>query len=145
VPPGAAVCSAVGVAYRLLAQAVLALHMAFTGYVLLGGFLAWRWPRALWPHLAAVCWAALGLAVRLFCPLTAWQNALRRRGGLPELPHGFIGTYLVGPVVPAGWVPAARVAVGVLVAVSWLGVLRIRQQRQRGAGGIAGDRGVRAR
>ena len=112
----------------MLAQVVLALHVAFLCYVVLGGFLAWRWPRAWWPHMLAVGWAALGLLVRLACPLTEWQDALRRRGGLPGLPHGFIGTYVVGPVVPPGWVPAARVGVAVLVAVSWLGALRLRQR-----------------
>ena len=109
----------------MLAQVVLALHVAFLCYVVLGGFLAWWWTRAIWPHVAAVGWAALGLVVPLACPFTTWQDTLRRRGGLPELPRGFIGTYVVGPVVPAGWVPAVRVGVGVLVAISWLGAARL--------------------
>jgi len=120
-------CCAVSVAYRVLAEMVLVLHFAFVGYVVLGGFAAWRWPLALWPHLVAVTWAALGLLVPLACPLTGWQNALRRRGGLPDLPHGFIETYLVGPVLPSGQVVAARVAIGAVVALSWLGALRSRR------------------
>jgi hypothetical protein len=116
------------VVFRVLAYVVLTLHFAFFGYVVLGGFLAWRWPRALWPHMVAVGWALLGLAVPLACPLTGWQNALRRRGGLPDLPHGFIETYLVGPVMPRGHVVAARVVIGAVVAVSWLGALRSRHR-----------------
>jgi hypothetical protein len=115
------------VVFRVLAYVVLALHFAFVGYVVLGGFLAWRWPRALWPHLAAVGWAVLGLVISLACPLTGWQNALRRRGGLPDLPHGFIEAYLVGPVLPRGQVAAARVVIGAVVALSWLGALRARR------------------
>jgi Protein of Unknown function (DUF2784) len=118
------------VGYRVLAEVVLTLHFAFFGYVVLGGFPAWRWPGALWPHLVAVGWAALGLLVPLACPLTGWQNALRRRGGLPDLPHGFIETYLVGPVLPRDHVVAARVVIGAVVALSWLGALHLRRTRR---------------
>jgi hypothetical protein len=118
----------VPVGYRVLAEVVLALHFAFFGYVVLGGFLAWRWPRALWPHLAAAAWAALGLLVRLACPLTGWQNTLRRRGGLPDLPHGFIETYLVGPILPREHVVAGRLAIAAVIAASWLGAALVRRR-----------------
>ena len=44
--------------YPLIADTVMAVHFAFLAYVVCGGFLAWRWPRMFWPHLAA---AAYGL------------------------------------------------------------------------------------
>jgi uncharacterized protein DUF2784 len=31
---------------------VLGAHFAYVAYVVLGGFLAWWWPRAIWPHAA---------------------------------------------------------------------------------------------
>ena len=31
--------------YRLLVDLVVSLHLAFLAFVVLGGFLAWRWPR----------------------------------------------------------------------------------------------------
>ena len=43
--------------YEWLVTLVLALHFAYVAYVVVGGFLAWRWPRAIWPHLVACAWA----------------------------------------------------------------------------------------
>ncbi|HSV67150.1 MAG TPA: DUF2784 domain-containing protein [Mycobacteriales bacterium] len=108
-------------AYQVLADVVLVLHLTFVAYVAFGGFLAWRWPRALLPHLAAAAWAGLGLAVPLACPLTAWQDWLRRRAGQPSLAHGFIDTYIVGPVVPPAAEVPARWAVAGLVITAWFG------------------------
>ena len=34
--------------YRVLADVVVVLHLAFILYVAFGGFLAWRWPKARW-------------------------------------------------------------------------------------------------
>jgi hypothetical protein len=120
------------VIYRVLAYAVLGLHFAFTGYVVAGGFLAWRWPRALLPHLVAAAWAALGLLRPIACPLTGWQNTLRERGGQARLTHGFVDTYLVGPLVPANRTVLAKCLIGAVVVISWLGAVRIqRLYRQR--------------
>ena len=39
--------------YRLLTTLILVLHFGFLVYLVVGGFLAWRWPRTLWLHLVA--------------------------------------------------------------------------------------------
>jgi Protein of Unknown function (DUF2784) len=38
--------------YRLLANAVVLVHLGFIAFVAIGGVLAWRWPRLVWLHLA---------------------------------------------------------------------------------------------
>ena len=40
--------------YRLLADAVLLLHLAFLAFVVGGALLVWRWPRLAWLHLPAL-------------------------------------------------------------------------------------------
>lgn len=122
----------------MLGYLVLGLHFAFTGYVVAGGYLAWRWPRALLPHLAAVAWAVLGLLVPMACPLTGWQNALRERGGQPRLARGFVDSYLVGPLVPPHRTVLAKCVIAVVIAISWLGVARahrLHRQHAVNAGG----------
>ena len=107
-------------------------HFGFLVFLTVGGFLAWRWPRVLVAHAAAAVWGALSVLAGVDCPLTAWEDALRRRGGEQGLPAGFIDTYLTGVVYPREDLLAAQLLVAVLVAVSWLGLAfrrRIRVSR----------------
>ena len=64
--------------YSALATTVLVLHFCFLAYVVLGGFLVWKWPRAFWPHLAAAAWGLAVVTIPLTCPLTC---ADRRSAG----------------------------------------------------------------
>ena len=96
------------VLYRFLADAVMLIHFGFLAFVALGGFMAWRRRWVLIPHLVAVVWGALTVTVGLVCPLTSWEDALRRLGDEDGLPRGFIDTYLTGVVYPQEYLPAAR-------------------------------------
>ena len=63
--------------HRLLADGAMATHFGYLVYLVVGGFLAWRWPRAIFPHLVAVAWA-LGIVLIGFpCPLTGIERRLR--------------------------------------------------------------------
>ena len=73
--------------YRLLADATMAVHFAFLGYVVAGGFLAWRWPRAIWPHLALAGWGFSTLVFHQECPLSVLEDWARRQAGEPGLVH----------------------------------------------------------
>src|SRR2546421_236729 len=68
-------------AYRLLADAVVLLHTAFVAFVVLGGFLAWRWSRIAWLHVPCALWGAVIEYQGWVCPLTPLENDLRRRAG----------------------------------------------------------------
>lgn len=107
--------------HRLLADAVMLGHFAFLVFLALGGFLAWRRPRVIALHAAAVGWGLLSVLVGVECPLTAWEDRLRRLAGQQGLPGGFVDTYLTGVVYPGEHLLAAQLVVGCLVAVSWAG------------------------
>ncbi|HYN97927.1 MAG TPA: DUF2784 domain-containing protein [Pilimelia sp.] len=120
--------------YRLLTTLILAAHFAFVGYLAVGGFLAWRWPRTIWLHLAAAAWGVAVVAARLTCPLTAAEDWARRRAGEAGLSTGFIDRYLEGVVYPERYAVAAQAVVAVAVLGSWL-AMGLRRRRARGAGG----------
>lgn len=117
--------------YRVLGDATMVVHFAFLGYVVAGGFLAWRWPAAIWPHLAAAGWGLVSIVFHVECPLTYLEDWARRRGGEPGLTTGFIDHYLTGVVYPDRYAGLVQVLVVVAVAVSWTGVL-IRSRRRSG-------------
>ncbi|MFD0775867.1 DUF2784 domain-containing protein [Streptomonospora algeriensis] len=120
--------------YRLIADAAMLLHFGFLCYVALGGFLVWRFPQAIWPHLA-VCAYALGIIdFQWQCPLTGVENWAREQAGLQGLPpSGFIDHYLTGVVYPESYLAEVQFAVGVVVALSWLGALFWLVRRRRTA------------
>lgn len=97
---------------RLLADAVLLLHLAFILFVVLGGFLVWRLPRLAWIHLPAAAWGAFVEISGRLCPLTPLENHLRRLAGEAGYAGGFIEHYLVPLIYPAGLAPAAHWALG---------------------------------
>ncbi|WP_330180570.1 DUF2784 domain-containing protein [Nocardia sp. NBC_01503] len=115
--------------YRLLADLTAGAHFLFVGYVVFGGFLAWRWPRTIWPHLAAFAWGFSTILFGFECPLTNLENWARHRAGDPGLPStGFIAHYITGVLYPSGAVDLVRVLVAVCVLISWAG-LAVRGRR----------------
>ena len=44
--------------YRLGADLVLVLHLAFVLFVVAGGLLVMKWPALIWLHVPAVAWGA---------------------------------------------------------------------------------------
>jgi hypothetical protein len=118
----------------MLADGVMVLHFAFLLYVIFGGFLAWRWPRAIVPHLFVAAWGALIILFNVDCPLTHLEDFFRARAGEPALqPSGFIDTYIEGVLYPQEYIELARALAAAVVLASWLGLV-IRLRRRRGAG-----------
>jgi hypothetical protein len=119
--------------YRVLAEATMVAHFAFLVYLVTGGFLAWRWPAAIWPHLGAAAWGVAVTALSLDCPLTWLQDWARRRAGEHALSGGFIDTYLTGVVYPARYAGLIQILVGAVVVGSWVGVALRAATRRRAA------------
>jgi hypothetical protein len=87
--------------YARAADLVAITHAAFIAFLLVGGFLAWRWPRLVWAHLPAVVLTATVFAFGADCPLTDLEKYFRRQAGERAYRDGFIAHYLL-PMVPDG-------------------------------------------
>src|SRR5258706_730232 len=117
---------------RLLADGLVVLHFAFVVFVLFGGLLALRsrWWAAL--HLPAVASAAFVELTATLCPLTPWENALRRRAGEAGYEGGFVEHYLLPVLYPAGLTPGGQLLLGAFVialnGAVYLWVLRRRMR-----------------
>jgi hypothetical protein len=97
-----------------------AVHLAFIGYVVAGGFLGLRWRRSVWLHVPAGLWGMTTITARLPCPLTELECWARANAGMPALPSdGFVGRYIKGVIFPARWMGAVERMVFVMVLVSW--------------------------
>ena len=114
-------------AYRLFADAIVVLHLAFVLFVMLGGLLVlWRrW--VMWLHLPAVAWGAWIEFAGWICPLTPLENWLRAQSGGAVYTASFVDRYLMPVLYPAsltrevqwalgGFVVLVNVAVYVVVA-----------------------------
>ncbi len=102
---------------RFLADAVVLIHAAFVVFVVLGGLLALRWPRAAWCHVPAAIWGAMIEITGWICPLTPLENRLRQAAGEAGYEGGFVEHYVLPTLYPAGltrehqWVLAALVVI----------------------------------
>lgn len=121
--------------WRLAADALVLLHLAFIVFVLCGGLLLLRWPRLCYLHLPAVAWGASVELCHLYCPLTPWENQLRRAAGEAGYEGGFIEHYLIPLIYPAGLTPPIQLWLGGLVllvnAGVYLHLLRRWRRRER--------------
>ncbi|MGB6602779.1 MAG: DUF2784 domain-containing protein [Steroidobacteraceae bacterium] len=91
--------------YAFLANALVVVHFAFTAFVVLGGFLTWRWRRVAFAHLPALGWGCWVEASHSVCPLTPLENHLRALGGVAGYSGGFIDHYLLRVLYPPGLTP----------------------------------------
>ena len=119
--------------YRLLADLVLLFHLAFIVFVVLGGLLVLRRPRAAWLHIPAVIWGAY---IEFFdgpCPLTPMENHFRRLGGQAGYEGGFIDHYVTAIIYPEGLTRPVQIGFGVAVVVINVVayVLVVRRARRR--------------
>ncbi|GAA4598577.1 DUF2784 domain-containing protein [Planotetraspora phitsanulokensis] len=121
--------------YRVISEVTMVVHFLVIAYIGLGGFLAWRRPRLIWPHLLACAWGLVQLTGLVECPLTALENWARAHAGERGLlPGGFIDTYIEGVVYPEAYITLVRLVVVAVVLASWAGFLLGRRRRARAAG-----------
>jgi hypothetical protein len=116
--------------YRLLADAVLLLHLGFIVFAVFGALLAWRWPRVLWFHPLAVLWAAGIEFAGGICPLTPLENRLRIAAGESGYAGGFIEHYLLALIYPDGLTRGHQLVLGALVLLLNLAIYLAWWRRQ---------------
>jgi hypothetical protein len=118
--------------YRLLADFVLVVHVAFVLFVingllltLLGYFMKWQWvrnPWFRWLHLAAIVIVVLQAWAGVICPLTILENWLRAYAGGVTYTGSFIAYWLRSLLFYQAepWVfTIAYSSFGALVIASW--------------------------
>ncbi len=101
--------------YRVLADALLIVHLLFILFVVLGGLLVLRDRRWAFLHLPAALWGAIIEFKGWICPLTPLENELRITGGQAGYAGGFIEHYLLPVVYPPGLTPQTQYLLGSLV------------------------------
>ena len=107
--------------YQLLTKLIIGLHFAWLLYIVFGGFLAWRWPQMIWPHLAAAAWGA-GIALGVLeCPLTDAEHWTRSQAGDEVPAAGFIDRFVEGVIYPQRFTGLLQALVAVIVVGSWIG------------------------
>jgi uncharacterized membrane protein YhhN len=118
--------------FRLAADALVVLHLAFIVFVVAGGFLTWRWPRLAWIHVPTAVYGAAIEFVGWICPLTPWEVALRRQAGEAGYEGGFIEHYVLPIIYPGELTPTLRLVLGLAVvaanAVAYAGLV-LRRRR----------------
>lgn len=103
--------------YRVIADVLVFIHLAFVGIVIFGGLLVKRWPRVAWIHVPCVLWGALVEFAGWICPLTPLENHFRDLGGEMGCSGGFVEHYLLPLIYPHGLTRTVQVLLGILVIV----------------------------
>jgi uncharacterized membrane protein YhhN len=120
------------VLFRLAADALVVLHLAFIVFVVAGGFLTWTWPRLAWIHVPVALYGAAIEFVGWICPLTPWEIALRRQAGLAGYEGGFIEHYVLPIIYPSELTPTLRLILGLSVlaanAAAYMGFVARRRR-----------------
>lgn len=131
--------------FRILADLVVIVHLAFVLFVVAGGVLVWRWPRLAWVHLPAAAWGVVVECAGLVCPLTPLELWLRSRAGGGVYEGGFVEQYLLPVLYPPTlgrelqWLLGGVVAGVNLAVYAALGGGRRRLRRRR-SGSISAAR-----
>lgn len=122
-----------------LADAVLVLHVGIVAFVVLGAVAVplgarrgWRWVRARrWRLLHVLLMGVVALQAWLgaLCPLTVWEQALRRHAGQPAYAGSFIEHWLSRLIffdAPAWVFVVAYTAFAAFVGALWWAVPPVR-------------------
>jgi hypothetical protein len=119
--------------YRWLADLVVAIHVGFVGFVVLGqlaiwaGLLSgWNWvrnPWFRWVHLVMMTVVALEAVFGITCPLTRWESDLRLLAGQEVRGDTFLGRalhHLIFVDLPSTVINALHVSFATLVVVTFV-------------------------
>lgn len=101
--------------YRLFADLVVVLHLAFVLFVVAGALAVLRWRWWAWLHVPAFLWGALISFFGWVCPLTPLENWLRARGGGVGYRSSFIEHYLLPVLYPEQLTRSLQIGLGAVV------------------------------
>ncbi len=103
--------------FRLAAEAVLLIHLAFIVFALLGAAIAARWRWIIAVHLPAAVWGIFVELTGRICPLTDLENYLRTRAGLSGYSESFIEHYMIAIIYPVGLTRDVQFIIAIVVVL----------------------------
>jgi hypothetical protein len=111
-----------------LADLIFVVHFTFVlfvvgglGLILIGAACEWRWVRNFWfriAHLAAIAFVAVESLAGVWCPLTIWEDALRREHAEKSFIARWVHRILFYDF-PEWVFTAAYIAFALVVAATW--------------------------
>ena len=101
--------------YRVAADLLVLVHLAFIVFVVAGGFTVFKWHWMALLHIPAAAWGALIEFRGWVCPLTPWENSLRKLAGKDGYSEGFIEHYVLQLVYPPGLTRDIQTTLGLIV------------------------------
>src|SRR5437867_3343512 len=127
----------------ILADVLVAVHVAYVSFVAvglvliwLGAWHGWRWvrnPVFRIAHLLAIAIVAGEAVLGIACPLTVWEEALRRSAGQSISGDSFVGRLLHGLIfyelTPATFTVIYVMFAGLVGASLWWIPVRTRSQK----------------
>ena len=125
--------------YKILADALMVLHLAFVCFVVLGGLLVLRWRWIALAHLPCAAWGIFIEASHGVCPLTPLENDLRHWAGEAGYQGGFIEQYIQPILYPDGLTDSTQwLLAGAIVLINGICYGRAMTRRARPVTAAAG-------
>jgi hypothetical protein len=103
--------------FRLAADLLVVIHLGFICFVVIGGFLVFKWRWVIFLHIPAAVWGALIEFQGWICPLTPFEQQLRQIGGQSGYTGGFIEQYIIPIVYPSNLTHEVQTILGTFVVV----------------------------
>ena len=107
----------------ILADLLVAIHFGFILFVIFGGLLVLKYRKLIWLHLPALIWGAMIEFAGWLCPLTVYENELRR-AGKEAYESGFIEHYLIPVIYPPVLTRQIQMVLGLLLVIFNIWVYR---------------------
>ena len=103
--------------YQIIADLVVAIHLGFVLFAVVGAALILRWRWILWLHLPAAAWAIWIEFSGGICPLTPLENWLRIKAGQGAYASDFVAVYLLPILYPTGITRNVQILLAIAVIV----------------------------
>jgi hypothetical protein len=101
--------------YSVLADLIVALHLTFVVFSVIGGLCVFKWRRIAWVHVPAVTWAVINEFTGWVCPLTPVEDWLRAKGGATEYKSGLVEHYILPLIYPSALTRRLQIFLGIIV------------------------------
>jgi hypothetical protein len=98
--------------FNAIANLLVIAHFLFVLFVILGGLLLFRWPGIAFVHLPATAWGVMIELNNWICPLTPFEQSMRRAAGEKGYTGGFIDHYITPLIYPEGLTPEIQWMLG---------------------------------